>query len=1228
MNPRFFRRYAVAMALLIPFLLSACTSSEPDVEAKSQYVSTLENQPVDIALQVVTRDGLVPSIDITRAPSNGQLAGVAPDLVYTPDSDFVGEDSFEFVARVESGETSTGVVIVKVVPDPSVDVTLPGVTAYDQLLTTTRNQPLEIRLQGASEDGGILRFEVLGQPSHGTLTGQLQGINPVIVYTPALDFSGTDFFEFAITNESGSSATGRIDLNVLDQVSPVTDTDGDGLLDLDELNRYGTNPELVDTDGDGFSDFDELVRYGFNPEVNNFRFNPLIADTPEVDIRIVSVPDIRINYTLTDGSSRTVGTERSQTSSQSVSSSYSESESTTVSESHTVSVEISSTVSVSAEVGLFDPPKAETEASITATAGYSYENTTTREQVSSWSQEQSRENSETLARSESVEQNNSVSASDGEISIAVEITNRGHISYTLSNLYLSANYIRPRGANPMTPIGNLSFDSSGGSFPEVTLSPGQSTGTLVFRGKNVNMEKIKEILGNSKGFSVQPTLYTLLDQNKVAYNFSSTGIVSNDAMIMVDYNGNRGLENITRMVAVNHRPGRQITLAEAMNRVLRLNLLTTTDADGNEIIQSISGLERQAEEKDGFWLLLHARQVGNDQVETRIYTTPADRSRWEERNPNVRNLVSTLDPDSLELGAGDVVHLVYLQDVDGDGLSNRMEFYYGSDPENPDSDGDGLADGVEAQDGWKVIYEDIYGAEVHKTVYSSPVLVDTDTDGVSDFDEANLSVADDRLRRDPGEVDTDGDGLDDEIDDRSGGALAANAFDNLNLHSSNATVYDDGNNGDIAANGIYSVDLSFGLPDLSAANANGVNDYRVVVLRYLDSSGQNDFPLNEDLKDGRSYILGDTVPCDNGVAGCRWEVVASEPVDLATPPATLSLTETELLDSGNSLTGTPADTAKYAFYSNINGRYIRQSMTQLATSKTERLIIRMKKATFSRVRTVFSQNTREHNQVAAVTREQGWINEGKPTYYVANTSWNCSSGRTAYWPYALGNDGQPTGEKLSSHFAGHCLPTFRAGDGRLDIAWYVYVDGIRRNVEPATYPISGSAGARWSDGERGPLPGLIDKNGSSVDLFIEGSRSSNAVDAGDAVMEIALPAQPGSHLIEFIVTEYDHARGEYSHFVAPPDLLFPGQSRPHHGIDAIRVTRDEEGIWTAKVLPISSNQQDTGWFRGGRNVTRQFNTYPIEWVTRTIRLSDEDMDEPGMTAMQMDLVVEMELEVR
>jgi hypothetical protein len=51
-----------------------------------------------------------------------------------------------------------------------------------------------------------------------------------------------------------------------DACEPRTaDTDGDGLLDADEVTRYGTDPLRSDSDADGFNDYHEVLKSGTNP---------------------------------------------------------------------------------------------------------------------------------------------------------------------------------------------------------------------------------------------------------------------------------------------------------------------------------------------------------------------------------------------------------------------------------------------------------------------------------------------------------------------------------------------------------------------------------------------------------------------------------------------------------------------------------------------------------------------------------------------------------------------------------------------------------------------------------------------------------------------------------------------------------------------------------------------------------------------------------------------------
>lgn len=107
--------------------------------------------------------------------------------------------------------------------------------------------------------------------------------------------------------------------------------------------------------------------------------------------------------------------------------------------------------------------------------------------------------------------------------------------------------------------------------------------------------------------------------------------------------------------------------------------------------------------------------------------------------PDVDTIVSTT-PQPVSRGADDV------EDPDSDTLTNAEERFYGTKPDNADTDGDGFKDGEEVRNGYNPLGEgkldsdnDGFPDPDERKFGSDPFNPDTDGDGYSDGDEIKHS---------------------------------------------------------------------------------------------------------------------------------------------------------------------------------------------------------------------------------------------------------------------------------------------------------------------------------------------------------------------------------------------------------------------------------------------------------------------------------------------------------
>ena len=228
------------------------TTPPPPVNNPPRAVDDAADTPEDtpVTIDVLGNDsdpdGNTLVVVEVSAPTHG-TAVVADTgaVVYTPEPDFHGTDSFTYVVGDGSGLTARAAVDVTVLPvdDPPL--------AGDDAADTPEDTPVTIDVlsNDSDGDGDALALVEVSAPTHGTAVTD----TGAVVYTPEPDFHGTDSFTYVVGDGSGLTARAAVDVTV----RPVNDPPlaagviPDRTLDIgDEPAVLDLIPFFADRDGD------------------------------------------------------------------------------------------------------------------------------------------------------------------------------------------------------------------------------------------------------------------------------------------------------------------------------------------------------------------------------------------------------------------------------------------------------------------------------------------------------------------------------------------------------------------------------------------------------------------------------------------------------------------------------------------------------------------------------------------------------------------------------------------------------------------------------------------------------------------------------------------------------------------------------------------------------------------------------------------------------------------
>lgn len=172
--------------------------------ADPQNVITAEDTPADIMLSGSDEDGDQITFLVVSSPNYGTLGGIAPNLVYTPTTNFNGSDNFTFIVNDGQADSEPAEVTIDITPVNDAPVANP------QAITTLAGVPTVITLSGSDVDGDALTFNINTPPNHGALSGTA----PNLMYLSAAGYLCEDEFSFIVNDGELDSAPVTVSITI------------------------------------------------------------------------------------------------------------------------------------------------------------------------------------------------------------------------------------------------------------------------------------------------------------------------------------------------------------------------------------------------------------------------------------------------------------------------------------------------------------------------------------------------------------------------------------------------------------------------------------------------------------------------------------------------------------------------------------------------------------------------------------------------------------------------------------------------------------------------------------------------------------------------------------------------------------------------------------------------------------------------------------------------------
>ncbi len=235
---------------IVTITVGTATNSNNPPTANNDTAITLQDTAVNID-NVLSNDTdtdndtlSITSVDSTSS-QGGTISNNNAVFLYTPPTGFTGTDSFNYSISDGKGETATATVTITVSAGNHVPIANNDSASLEQDSTKT----FSVLSNDTDNDNDILTITTVDTLSaqNGTIVNNGDG---TLTYTPANGFTGTDSFNYTISDGKSGSNTGTVNITVTIKTD-TTDTTTTGT--TTESNSSAVNDEITTTEGNSVS---------------------------------------------------------------------------------------------------------------------------------------------------------------------------------------------------------------------------------------------------------------------------------------------------------------------------------------------------------------------------------------------------------------------------------------------------------------------------------------------------------------------------------------------------------------------------------------------------------------------------------------------------------------------------------------------------------------------------------------------------------------------------------------------------------------------------------------------------------------------------------------------------------------------------------------------------------------------------------------------------------------